>query len=243
MTTAPTTAGEACAAAGADLPPRRRAHAARTRRRPGLACWRTTASWPSMTRRSTGQTIDETVDRVRGPRGTTVQLSVVRGAAAAIRADHRRATSSRREVVTQRASSPTGRVGYLRLDGFSVVGRRRLPRPARAQLVDAGVQRHRPRPARRPGRLRGRAPSGSPASSSPTGPIYWEEYADGTEHRPRGHRRRRRHRPRDRGRRARQRRLGDRQRDRRRRARRTPVGRRSSARRRSARAPSSSGSC
>ena len=142
-----------------------------------------------------------------------------------------------------RPSRPTtladGRVGLSAVDGFSSGAADDL-RTALEEQLDGGRPGHRPRPARRPGRLRGR-------SARDRQPVRGRR-ADLLG----GVRRRRDHPPSRRsmaawrptrhpGRGARQRRHRVGERDRGRGARRTPDARRSWARRPSARAPSSSG--
>ena len=64
-----------------------------------------------------GLTIGETIDRVRGPRGTTVRLSVSRGAAEPFELAIVRETIQTEVVSSQLLAD--GTVGYVRLDGFS----------------------------------------------------------------------------------------------------------------------------
>jgi carboxyl-terminal processing protease len=124
-----------------------------------------------------GQTIGQTIDRVRGPRGTTVLLSVVRGAAAPFELAIVRETIQT-EVVTSELLAG-GTVGYIRLDGFSSSAAHDFHSQLKA-LVDAGVK----------GivfDLRG-DPGGFVDAAEriasefvASGPIFWESFADGTE--------------------------------------------------------------
>ena len=124
-----------------------------------------------------GQTIGQTIDRIRGPRGTTVQLSVVRGAAAPFELAIVRDTIQTEVVTSKRLAD--GTVGYIRLDGFSSSAADDFHAQLKA-LVDAGVK----------GivfDLRG-DPGGFVDAAEriasefvASGPIFWESFADGTE--------------------------------------------------------------
>ena len=184
-----------------------------------------------------GQTLGETIDRVRGPRGTTVRLSVSRGAAEPFELAIVRDVIQT-EVVTSQLLAD-GTVGYIRLDGFSSSAADDFRDQLKA-LVDDGVT----------GivfDLRG-DPGGFVDAAEriasefiASGPIFWEAFADGSEtaHEaiPGGVATD----PGIAGRRPRRRRLGERQRDRRRGAPGLAVGRAWSGSRPSARAPSSNG--
>jgi len=124
-----------------------------------------------------GLTIGETIERVRGPRGSTVRLSILRGEVEAIE------LAIVREVIqTEVVSSETladGTVGYIRLDGFSSSAADDFHDQLEA-LVGGGVR----------GivlDLRG-DPGGFVESAERiasefvgSGPIFWEAFADGTE--------------------------------------------------------------
>ena len=124
-----------------------------------------------------GQTIGQTIDRVRGPRGTTVRLSVVRGTAAPFELAIVRDTIQTEVVTSERLAD--GTVGYIRLDGFSSSAADDFHSQLKA-LVDAGVK----------GivfDLRG-DPGGFVDAAEriasefvASGPIFWESFADGTE--------------------------------------------------------------
>ena len=64
-----------------------------------------------------GLTVDEARDRIRGPKGTVVTLSVLRGADEPFDLAITRDVVHEREVVSEALSG--GTVGYLRLSGFS----------------------------------------------------------------------------------------------------------------------------
>jgi carboxyl-terminal processing protease len=124
-----------------------------------------------------GQTILETIDQVRGPRGTTVRLSVLRGESETLELAIVRDTIQT-EVVSSRLLAG-GTVGYIRLDGFSSSAAGDFRDQLKA-LVDDGVT----------GiifDLRG-DPGGFVDAAEriasefiASGPIFWEAFADGTE--------------------------------------------------------------
>ena len=64
-----------------------------------------------------GLTVDQARDRIRGPRDTTVRLTVVRGSAAPFDLEVVRAVIVQPEVATQDLAD--GMVGYIKLSGFS----------------------------------------------------------------------------------------------------------------------------
>ncbi|MHB8458731.1 MAG: S41 family peptidase [Candidatus Limnocylindrales bacterium] len=64
-----------------------------------------------------GATVDATLARVRGPKGTVVTLTIVRGAAAPVAIAITRAVIVQPEIVAKALAG--GRVGYIRLNGFS----------------------------------------------------------------------------------------------------------------------------
>jgi carboxyl-terminal processing protease len=124
-----------------------------------------------------GQTILETIDHVRGARGTTVRLSVLRGERETLELAIVRDTIQA-EVVSSRLLGG-GSVGYIRLDGFSSSAANDFRDQLKA-LVDEGVT----------GiifDLRG-DPGGFVDAAEriasefvASGPIFWEAFADGTE--------------------------------------------------------------
>jgi carboxyl-terminal processing protease len=124
-----------------------------------------------------GLTIAQTVERDRGPRGSTVRLSVARAGAQRIELAITRDT-----VLAEMVSSEVladGTVGYIRLDGFS-------PSAAddfRAQLgtlVEQGVTGIAFDLRGDPG---GFVDAAERIASEfiASGPIFWEAFADGTE--------------------------------------------------------------
>ena len=64
-----------------------------------------------------GLTVDQTTQKIRGPKGTTVTLSIVRGAAAPFSVTITRANILQPEVSTKTLAN--GAVGYIKLAGFS----------------------------------------------------------------------------------------------------------------------------
>ena len=184
-----------------------------------------------------GQTIGQTIDRVRGPRGTTVQLAVVRGAAAPFELAIVRDTIQT-EVVTSELLAD-GTVGYIRLDGFSSSAAEDFHSQLKA-LVDAGVKGIVFDLRGDPGGFVDAAERIAEGEFVASGPSSGSR-SPTARRSPRGHPRRGGHRSRHRGRRARGPRFGERQRDRRRRAPGQRSGKARSARPPSARARSSSG--
>jgi carboxyl-terminal processing protease len=67
-----------------------------------------------------GLTPDQTTSRIRGPAGTSVTLTIVRGSAAPFDVTIVRAKITRQEVVTKDLAN--GSVGYVQLTGFSETG-------------------------------------------------------------------------------------------------------------------------
>jgi carboxyl-terminal processing protease len=64
-----------------------------------------------------GSTLDESVARIRGPKDSTVVLTIVRNGGAAIKISIVRDVISKKEVVSR--SLANGEVGYVQLTGFS----------------------------------------------------------------------------------------------------------------------------
>jgi len=125
----------------------------------------------------TGKTLAETVGLVRGPRGTTVRLTIVRGAGepfelAIVREIiHVEAVSS--EVIAE------GTVGYIRLDGFSASAAGDF-REHLEGLVAQGLERIVFDLRGDPG---GFVDAAEQIASEfiASGPVFWEEFADGTQ--------------------------------------------------------------
>jgi len=125
----------------------------------------------------TGKTLAETVGLVRGPRGTTVRLTIVRGAGdpfelAIVREIiHVEAVSS--EVIAE------GTVGYIRLDGFSASAAGDF-REHLDGLVAQGLEHIVFDLRGDPG---GFVDAAEQIASEfiASGPVFWEEFADGTQ--------------------------------------------------------------
>jgi carboxyl-terminal processing protease len=64
-----------------------------------------------------GQTVDQTRDRIRGPKGSQVTLTVVRGSAAPLKITITRDVIHQKEVITKDLAG--GKIGYVRVTGFS----------------------------------------------------------------------------------------------------------------------------
>jgi carboxyl-terminal processing protease len=124
-----------------------------------------------------GLTIGETINRVRGPRGSTVRLSIVRAAAEPFELAIVREIIQTEVVTSERLAD--GRVGYIRLDGFSSSAAGDFHDQLKT-LVDAGVSSI-------VFDLRGDAGGFVDAAEKiasefvASGPIFWEAFADGTE--------------------------------------------------------------
>ena len=123
-----------------------------------------------------GSTIGETIDRVRGPRGTTVRLSIVR-ASEPIELAIVRETIQTEVVSSERLAD--GRVGYIRLDGFSSSAASDFHDQLKT-LVDDGVSGIVVDLRGDPG---GFVDAAEKIASEfvASGPIFWEAFADGTE--------------------------------------------------------------
>ncbi len=121
-----------------------------------------------------GATVDDTVKRVRGPRGTTVDLSLLRaGAPLAL-------TLTRDVIQTSSVSEQLladGTVGYLHIDGFSGTAAQDFQTDLQAQL-DQGVRKLVIDLRDDPGGFVDAALSIA-SQFIGSGPIYWEEHADG----------------------------------------------------------------
>ena len=121
-----------------------------------------------------GGTVDDTVSRVRGPRGTSVALSLLRGGSPMDLTITRDVIQS--SAVSER-SLADGTVGYLRIDGFSGSAADDFRAGLQAQL-DQGVRKFVLDLRDDPGGFVDAALSIA-SQFVATGPIYWEEHADG----------------------------------------------------------------
>ncbi len=121
-----------------------------------------------------GSTVDQVVQRVRGPRGTTVRLSLTRDGSP-MELTITRDVIERPAVVAELLDD--GRVGYLRVDGFSGGADDELMARLQEQL-DAGVQGIVLDLRDDPGGFVDAALSIS-SQFVGSGPIYWDQYADG----------------------------------------------------------------
>ena len=121
-----------------------------------------------------GATVDETVDRVRGPRGTDVRLSLLRDG------EPVELTLTRDVITTSSVTNELladGNVGYLRIDGFSGSAAEDF-RTDLQEYLDQGVTRFVIDLRDDPG---GFVDAARTIASQfiDSGPVYWEEYADG----------------------------------------------------------------
>lgn len=122
----------------------------------------------------TGSTVDRVVERVRGPRGTTVRLSIVRDGSPM-------ELTITRDVIQRPAVQAElladGSVGYLRIDGFSGGSADELRARLQEQL-DAGAGAFILDLRDDPGGFVEAALSIA-SQFVGSGPIYWDQYADG----------------------------------------------------------------
>jgi carboxyl-terminal processing protease len=124
-----------------------------------------------------GRTLEQTVGQVRGPRGTTIRLSLLRGGSAPVELAIVRDFIDI-EVVTSEVIAG-GRVGYIRLDSFSS-GAADEFRAQLKVLIDGGQKRI-------VFDLRGDTGGLIEAAQKiagefiASGPVFWEEFADGTQ--------------------------------------------------------------
>ena len=124
-----------------------------------------------------GMTVEEAVAKVRGPKGTTVVLTVVRDGAAPIEISITRDVILEKEVVTRTLAD--GTVAYVRLTGFSENGASEVRKALEADIA-AG---------RRKVILDLRGNPGGFVTAARTvasqfiaeGPIFWQEDARGTQ--------------------------------------------------------------
>jgi len=124
-----------------------------------------------------GLTIDEAVRRIRGPKGTTVTLTVVRGGDAPFELSITRDVIIQREVIAKDLAG--GQVGYIRVTGFSD--------NAAAEFVKVLAADVRAGQRRIVLDLRGN-PGGFVTAARriasqfiASGPIYWQEDAQGNQ--------------------------------------------------------------
>jgi carboxyl-terminal processing protease len=124
-----------------------------------------------------GLTADEARDRIRGPKGSVVVLTVQRGDDASFPLEITRDIIRSREVVTETYAD--GDVGYVRLNGFSDNGARQLE-VALQEHVDAGRSKLILDLRGNPG---GYVTAARDVASEfiATGPVFWEEEADGAQ--------------------------------------------------------------
>jgi carboxyl-terminal processing protease len=123
-----------------------------------------------------GSTLEEVVTKVRGPKGTEVTLSIMRDGRA------RELTIERDVIQTQAVRSEilaAGRVGYLRIDGFSSTAADDFRRHLQ-ELIDGGVSGLVLDLRDDPG---GFVDAARKIASQfvGAGPIYWEETAGGSQ--------------------------------------------------------------
>jgi carboxyl-terminal processing protease len=124
-----------------------------------------------------GETLDEAIARIRGPKGTAVTLTIVRDGGAPQELRIVRDTIVSRQVETRELAG--GSVAYVRLAGFSDNAARQFEaaiRAAREQGVAKFVVDLRDNPG-------GYVTAARSIASQfiDEGPIFWEEAADGTQ--------------------------------------------------------------
>jgi carboxyl-terminal processing protease len=124
-----------------------------------------------------GETLDEAIARVRGPRGSTVTLTLVRGGGAPFDLPIVRDTIVSRQVETRDLAG--GSVTYVRVSGFSDNAARQFETAIRAAR-DRGVTKFIVDLRDNPG---GYVTAARAIASQfiAEGPIFWEEAADGTQ--------------------------------------------------------------
>ncbi|MFI5253946.1 MAG: S41 family peptidase [Candidatus Limnocylindrales bacterium] len=124
-----------------------------------------------------GKTLDQTVALVRGPKDTTVRLSIVRGSGAPFEMAIVRAVIDNPVVSSDVIAG--GKVGYIRLDSFSSGSADEFQTQLKA-LVDQGLTRIVFDLRGDPGGFIDAAQKiGGQFIAS--GPVFWEEFADGTQ--------------------------------------------------------------
>ncbi|HET7677336.1 MAG TPA: S41 family peptidase [Candidatus Limnocylindrales bacterium] len=124
-----------------------------------------------------GLTLEDAVTRVRGPKGTTVTLTIEREGRPApfdldIVRDVIKSQDVRSEVIAD------GKVGYLRIDGFTSTSAPDLKNQLTNLVREKGLKRLVLDLRADPGGFVDEARSIA-SEFVGSGPIYWEEYADG----------------------------------------------------------------
>ncbi len=124
-----------------------------------------------------GETVDKAIARIRGPKGSTVVLTVVRDDGAPFEMPIVRDTIVSRQVQTRDLAD--GAVTYVRVSGFSDNAARQFEtaiRAARARAVTKFIVDLRDNPG-------GYVTAARAIASQfiAEGPIFWEEAADGTQ--------------------------------------------------------------
>ena len=124
-----------------------------------------------------GLTVDEARDRIRGPKGSTVTLSVVRDGGEPFALEITRDVIQQEEVEVRELAD--GTVGYVRLNGFSDRGAEEL-RAALAAHVEAGRTKLILDLRGNPG---GYVTAARDVASQfiASGPVFWEVEASGAE--------------------------------------------------------------
>ena len=124
-----------------------------------------------------GLTVDGARDRIRGPKGSVVTLSIERGTAAPLSLAITRDVIQQEEVVSK--TLVDGSVGYVKLNGFSDRGADEVKAALKAH-VDAGRTRLILDLRGNPG---GYVTAARDVASQfiPSGPLFWEQEADGTQ--------------------------------------------------------------
>ncbi len=123
----------------------------------------------------TGLTPDDARNKIRGKKGTTVVLSIVRGTAAPFDVTVTRDVIQQREVITRDLAG--GTVGYIALTGFSDAGAQQFVDAVKADLAK-GEKRFVVDLRGNPG---GFVTAARTVASTfiKSGPVFWEEDAQG----------------------------------------------------------------
>jgi carboxyl-terminal processing protease len=124
-----------------------------------------------------GETLDEAIDRIRGPKGSTVVLTIERGSGEPFELSIVRDTIVQRQVETRELAD--GAVEYVRIAGISDNAAAQLEealRAARERGVTRFVLDLRDNPG---GFVTGARTIASQFIAE--GPVFWEEAADGTQ--------------------------------------------------------------
>jgi carboxyl-terminal processing protease len=124
-----------------------------------------------------GETLDQAIARIRGPKGTTVVLTLVRGGGDPFDLSIVRDTIVQRQVETRELAG--GTVTYLRVSGFSDNAAAQFETALRAAR-EKGVSRFIIDLRDNPGGFVTAARSIA-SQFVAEGPIFWEEAADGTQ--------------------------------------------------------------